>query len=92
MKGGSGQPEPQAQQEREACSKRWHAPSTAEVKGRLGGGHAQVTDSPAQIVANPPPTEGVCSDPKRSNGVGEVGIGSIPVKAGCKALASRTQD
>lgn len=58
---------------------KWFIPSKAEVsfvQRSLGRGHAQVTDSSPQRTANPPPTEGVCSDPKRSSGVGEVGVGA----------------
>lgn len=57
-------------------------PSKAEVsfaQRSLGRGHARVIDSSPQRTASPPPTEGVCSDPKRSSGVGEVGAGaSLP--------------
>lgn len=71
MVGQRGQSKPQVEQERETFGKDGvFFPRVHRLGAVLGGSHAQVADSFAQRAANPLPTEGVCSTPRRSGRVG----------------------
>lgn len=71
MVGQRGQSKPQVEQERETFGKDGvFFPRAHRLGAVLGGSHAQVADSFAQRAANPLPTEGVCSTPRRSGRVG----------------------